>query len=711
LNQTQGIGNRADSLKQVNLSSPTAVVTFVGVRWDGDKVRGIRMQLSDGTSAQAGGYDDGRYTLTTFQFGAGEKLTKAWLRDSGYGHGSLRQIHFATSHGRSFSAGANGYDSEADLIVDGTSLVGFHAWVNPDNFINGLALMVRQDGQSQVVQRQFFQTKTIGNAGAGHKQVQSMSIMSVCGSFQARWDGDKIRGIRMVLRDGTTTSAGGIDDVHYTLTSYTFAEDETLVNLSLSSSGYGNGSLRRIEFTTNKGGHFAAGPQGIDDLITPPVAGARLVGFHAWVNVDNFINALAFEVTDDAPYTVKVYNHSPWPATYANGVVTVNHVPAIHIANTTKNLTATMKLQHNRVLAITSGDKTGYCAFDGAAQLQISIFADATYEAKFGVDYGDGTVYGPIQGVAPSGNKLELMGALVRKYAPIFMLNVDEVYWPSNVDAFMTHMILQKVLPPPLGPQDFYTGPLNRQTLAQQAALLGGNNFTDGACLRTAADLNHASDTQDWFNGTRPVDGSQITSYAVVTEGKNGKLNIVYWWFFNYNQGKTVASTSWGNHVSDWEHVRVELQGVDFSKPQHDSVLDIVYDHHGDKETHPPGDGVAEFSGLQVLVHIANGSHEAYPKAGVYSLKFGGTHDYCKDNAYRYDSRLGSIEVYQWNDNGFQGLAAGAPADFKDPAWLLYKGRWGNWQRGQISAFGYSVSELESGPEGLNRAGEYPIPG
>jgi len=53
--QTPGIGNRDSSFKQVTLSSPTAVAVFLGVRWDGDKVRGIRMQLSDGTSAQAGG--------------------------------------------------------------------------------------------------------------------------------------------------------------------------------------------------------------------------------------------------------------------------------------------------------------------------------------------------------------------------------------------------------------------------------------------------------------------------------------------------------------------------------------------------------------------------------------------------------------------------------------------------------------------------------
>jgi hypothetical protein len=43
----------------------------------------------------------------------------------------------------------------------------------------------------------------------------------------------------MELRDGTIKSAGGIDDVNYTLTTYTFAEGETLKSLSFSSSGYG----------------------------------------------------------------------------------------------------------------------------------------------------------------------------------------------------------------------------------------------------------------------------------------------------------------------------------------------------------------------------------------------------------------------------------------------------------------------------------------
>ncbi len=125
-----------------------------------------------------------------------------------------------------------------------------------------------------------------------------------------------------------------------------------------------------------------------------------------------------------------------------------------------------------------------------------------------------------------------------------------------------------------------------------------------------------------------------------MVEGANKRLDIVYWWLFNYNQGKTVAGTSWGNHVSDWEHVKVKLDRVDFSNPQNEVVVGVMYDHHGDQDNFKPGDGNTEFSGRQVLVHLANGDHEAYAKAGVYDRPMG-THDYCKENAYRFDQRAG----------------------------------------------------------------------
>ena len=268
--ETASIGNKAAASSQVLLTSDKAVVTFIGVRWDGDKVRGIRMELSDGSFKQAGGYDDGKYTLTQYRFAAGETLVSARLRDSGYGYGSLRQVEFETSLKKTFNAGAGGFDHEASLAVEGAELVGFHAWVNSDNFINALSFIVRPRPPKPVVQRPWFTTRSVGNIAAARSQVDLTSNTIDARVISVRWDGDKVRGIRMELRDGASQSAGGIDDVNYTLTSYTFAEGETLRSLSFSSSGYGYGSLRRLEFTTSTGATFTAGPAGIDDLVTAP---------------------------------------------------------------------------------------------------------------------------------------------------------------------------------------------------------------------------------------------------------------------------------------------------------------------------------------------------------------------------------------------------------------------------------------------------------
>jgi len=306
--------------------------------------------------------------------------------------------------------------------------------------------------------------------------------------------------------------------------------------------------------------------------------------------------------------------------------------------------------------------------------------------------------------VTPSTEEPRLIEALVRKYAPIMELNVDEDYWPTTIDAFLPHMIMQTVTNGV--PRDFYTGSLDRNVLAEEAIKLGTRNDQTTACLRTRADLNQPSDTQDWFSGSYPGE-TGVTTYVVVVNGENGKLDIVYWWLFNYNQGKTVASTSWGNHVSDWEHVKVSLSGVNFTTPGHEQIIHLLYDAHGDQTILDPKD--AELVGSQMIVHLANGSHEAYPHVGVYDLP-AGTHDYCKANAYQFDQRRSPLEIYEWNGTGFITPPAGplpGILSIKDPNWINYQGRWGNWERGSL--FG-QISRLESGPGGLFRPTEYVKP-
>jgi hypothetical protein len=90
--ETASIGNKAAGKSEVLLTSDQAVATFIGVRWDGDKVRGIRVELSGGSFKQAGGYDDSKNTLTQYRFAPGETLVSAQLRDSGYGHEVSRPL-------------------------------------------------------------------------------------------------------------------------------------------------------------------------------------------------------------------------------------------------------------------------------------------------------------------------------------------------------------------------------------------------------------------------------------------------------------------------------------------------------------------------------------------------------------------------------------------------------------------------------------------
>jgi hypothetical protein len=76
-----------------------------------------------------------------------------------------------------------------------------------------------------------------------------------------------------------------------------------------------------------------------------------------------------------------------------------------------------------------------------------------------------------------------------------------------------------------------------------------------------------------------------------------------------HNQGKTVAGTSWANHVSDWEHVKVKLDGIDFANPQNEGVVGVMYDHHGDQDNIKPGDGDTEQRGdlLGLVARLESG--------------------------------------------------------------------------------------------------------
>ena len=84
-----------------------------------------------------------------------------------------------------------------------------------------------------------------------------------------------------------------------TVSSFTFLEEETLVSLTLTNSSYGYGSFRQMNFTTSLGRNFTAGANGYIYIIQPPVYESKMVGYNAWINADNFLNAFALRYAYD----------------------------------------------------------------------------------------------------------------------------------------------------------------------------------------------------------------------------------------------------------------------------------------------------------------------------------------------------------------------------------------------------------------------------
>ncbi|HLT38615.1 MAG TPA: Vps62-related protein [Enhygromyxa sp.] len=109
-------------------------------------------------------------------------------------------------------------------------------------------------------------------------------------------------------------------------------------------------------------------------------------------------------------------------------------------------------------------------------------------------------------------------------YAPRVWFPANEEYWPSSVEFAFPEL----------------------------------ERFADGEgkhWVRTIDPLASPSDTLPFFVGelaTAPV-------YAFWADKGGGVVDLVYFFFYPYNRGKSVVDTIWGNHVGDWEHITVRL--------------------------------------------------------------------------------------------------------------------------------------------------------
>ena len=193
---------------------------------------------------------------------------------------------------------------------------------------------------------------------------------------------------------------------------------------------------------------------------------------------------------------------------------------------------------------------------------------------------------------------------LAEKYRPFLFFDSEERFGVLNVDEFLRE-------------QDVDGAPRHKACEHHWDSRLN-------SCrpLRSAGDLRPKDDYIDIGDeptDERPIGDSGAIYYEVVP--KRNRLQLVYWWFFRYNEspvwsrfncraGLAIAEATCFDHEGDWEGVTVTLD-KETERPR-----SVTYYGHG-----WPGyrfawkvlEGVGSTSGNHPHVYVAFGSHASYP--------------------------------------------------------------------------------------------------
>lgn len=124
---------------------------------------------------------------------------------------------------------------------------------------------------------------------------------------------------------------------------------------------------------------------------------------------------------------------------------------------------------------------------------------------------------------------------------------------------------------------------------------------SSGCYLVTSETLDEPSSTLSFFSGQSP---SLSPVYTVIRRQKVLSVTITeiyYWLFYPYNLGKSVSSTVFGNHVGDWEHVKVTLYG--------NTAKTIQLSAHGITHTFQRSGNVFKNSDGQADIQLVDGTH------------------------------------------------------------------------------------------------------
>ncbi|KAF2102081.1 hypothetical protein NA57DRAFT_73518 [Rhizodiscina lignyota] len=293
----------------------------------------------------------------------------------------------------------------------------------------------------------------------------------------------------------------------------------------------------------------------------------------------------------------------------------------------------------------------------------------------------------------------------VLKYAPLVFLDVNELYFPSDIGAQIPNTHLDLNFTPVAEPRN--TDLTNLSDLNQA----GGNCTTDDfdACPLYLTFNGNITSDPPWLHGVVPdsvgATNGAISCAVVVTDHGDGIVDAYYFYFYAFNLGLVIqgagippefAGRVAGNHLGDWEHTMTRFKN---GQPQtiwfsaHDSGNVYTYD-------------ALSKNGTRHIVYSALGGHPNYPIPGIHSrnetviilndtTSAGPLWDPVR-SAYFYTFTPTS------STNGTFRAAGSTPDAPID--WLYFLGRWGDKQYNASNPIQFNFLNLEhtwdDGPTG-----------
>ncbi|KAE8150489.1 hypothetical protein BDV25DRAFT_154325 [Aspergillus avenaceus] len=252
----------------------------------------------------------------------------------------------------------------------------------------------------------------------------------------------------------------------------------------------------------------------------------------------------------------------------------------------------------------------------------------------------------------------------VLEYAPLVWLHSEETYWPSDIREQLVHTT-------PKVDWKLIEGAPSPVTLNNLNEL---NQLGNTSVYLTSQESIDADPQPTWFEGVKPDEngktGSTVTSCIVTYDHGDGILDAFYFYFYAYNQGNTVLTMEFGNHIGDWEHNMIR-----FSKGVPDAIW---YSQHATGQAFTYA--ATEKRDKRPIAYSAKGTHANYAITGKHDHTI--PHFNLPDGLIVDVTDRGTLwdpiqNAYAYSYEKVEGKFH--PYDSSYPVnWLYFDGQWGD---------------------------------